>query len=69
MHSSQNATRRRAVEVIICMITRDIKMILTDVTRVSLSLSLPLSLSLYYYSQKSLTHNIPGASAPGIIHG
>ena len=33
-----------------------------DVTSVSLSLSL-----YHYYSQKSLTHNIPGAEAPGII--
>ena len=37
-----------------------------DVTGVSLSLS--LSLSLYYYSQKSLTHNIGSASARPIIN-
>ena len=54
---------RRAVEVIICMITRDFSVISIDVTGVSLSsLSLSLSLSLYY-SQKSLTHNIGNASA------
>ena len=56
---------RRAVEVIICMITRDFSVISIDVTGVSLSLS--LSLSLYYYSQKSLTHNIGNASAFPII--
>ena len=48
----------RAVEVIICMITRDFSVISIDVTGVSLSLSLSLSLS-----QKSLTHNIGSASA------
>ena len=36
---------------------------INDVTGVSLS----LSLSLYYYSQKSLTHNIGSASALPII--
>ena len=46
----------RAVEVIICMITRDFSVISNDVTGVSLSLSLSLS-------QKSLTHNIGSASA------
>ena len=46
----------RAVEVIICMITRDFSVISIDVTGVSLSLSLSLSLS-----QKSLTHNIGSA--------
>ena len=55
---------RRAVEVIICMITRDFSVISIDVTGVSLSLSLSLSL---YYSQKSLTHNIGNASAFPII--
>ena len=45
---------RRAVEVIICMITRDFSVISIDVTGVSLSL---------YYSQKSLTHKIGNASA------
>ena len=35
---------------------------INDVTGVS------LSLSLYYYSQKSLTHNIGSASALPIIH-
>ena len=45
---------RRAVEVLICMITRDFSVISIDVTGVSLSL---------YYSQKSLTHNIGNASA------
>ena len=53
---------RRAVEVIICMITRDFSVISIDVTGVSLSLSLSL-----YYSQKSLTHNIGNASAFPII--
>ena len=48
----------RAVEVIICMITRDFSVISNDVTGVSLSLSL---------SQKSLTHNIRSASALPII--
>ena len=52
----------RAVEVIICMITRDFSVILNDITGVSLSLSLSL-----YYSQKSLTHNIGSASALPII--
>ena len=65
MHTSQNATRPCAVEVIICMIARDVKMIIDDVTSVSLSLSLSLFLC---YSQKSLTCNIPGAPAPGILH-
>ena len=51
---------RRAVEAIICMITRDFSVISIDVTGVSLSLSL-------YYSQKSLTHNIGNASAFPII--
>ena len=50
----------RAVEVIICMITRDFSVISIDVTGVSLSLSLSLS-------QKSLTHNIGSASALPII--
>ena len=54
--------RVRAVEVIICMITRDFSVISNDVTGVSLSLSLSL-----YYSQKSLTHNIGNASAFPII--
>ena len=49
-----------AVEVIICMITRDFSVISNDVTGVSLSLSLSLS-------QKSLTHNIGSASALPII--
>ena len=48
----------RAVEVIICMITRDFSVISIDVTGVSLSLSL---------SQKSLTHNIGSASALPIM--
>ena len=52
----------RAVEAIICMITRDFSVISIDVTGVSLSLSLSLSLS-----QKSLTHNIGSASALPII--
>ena len=52
---------RRAVEEIICMITRDFSVISIDVTGVSLSLSL-------YYSQKSLTHNIGNASAFPIIY-
>ena len=50
----------RAVEVIICMITRDFSVISIDVTGVSLSLSLSLS-------QKSLTHNIGSASALPIM--
>ena len=49
---------RRAVEVIICMITRDFSVISIDVTGVSLSL---------YHSQKSLTHNIGNATAFPII--
>ena len=56
-----DALGRRAVEVIICMITRDFSVISNDVTGVSLSLSLSLS-------QKSLTHNIGSASALPIIH-
>ena len=55
-----DALGRRAVEVIICMITRDFSVISNDVTGVSLSLSLSLS-------QKSLTHNIGSASALPII--
>ena len=55
-----DALGRRAVEVIICMITRDFSVISNDVKGVSLSLSLSLSLPL---SQKSLTHNIGSASA------
>ena len=58
-------TRRRvglrAVEVIICMITRDFSVI-SMTSQASLSLSLSLSLS-----QKSLTHNIGSASALPII--
>ena len=66
-HSTSGSERvdalgRRAVEVIICMITRDFSVISNDVTGVSLSLSLSLSLS-----QKSLTHNIGSASALPII--
>ena len=38
-----DALGRRAVEVIICMITRDFSVILNDITGVSLSLSLSLS--------------------------
>ena len=49
----------RAVEVIICMITRDFSVILMT-SQASLSLSL-------YLSQKSLTHNIGSASALPII--
>ena len=52
---------RRAVEVIICMITRDFSVI-SMTSQASLSLSLSLSLS-----QKSLTHNIGSASALPII--
>ena len=51
----------RAVEVIICMITRDFSVI-SMTSQASLSLSLSLSLS-----QKSLTHNIGSASALPII--
>ena len=58
-----DAFGRRAVEVIICMITRDFSVISIDVRGVSLSLSLSLSLS-----QKSLTHNIGSASALPIIN-
>ena len=50
---------QRAVEVIICMITRDFSVI-SMTSQASLSLSL-------YYSQKSLTHNIGSASALPII--
>ena len=49
----------RAVEVIICMITRDFSVI-SMTSQASLSLSLSLS-------QKSLTHNIGSASALPII--
>ena len=49
----------RAVEVIICMITRD-----TSVISMTSQASLSLSLCL---SQKSLTHNIGSASALPII--
>ena len=61
-HVYASTRSRRAVEVIICMITRDFSVISIDVTGVSLSLSLSL-----YYSQKSLTHNIGNASAFPII--
>ena len=54
-----DAFGRHAVEVIICMITRDFRVISIDVSSVSLS--------LYYYSQTSLTHNIGSASALPII--
>ena len=54
----------RAVEVIICMITRDFSVI-SMTSQASLSLSLSLSLSQL---QKSLTHNIGSASALPIIH-
>ena len=50
----------RTVEVIICMITRDFSVI-SMTSQVSLSLF--LSLSPYYYSQKSLSHNIGSACA------
>ena len=50
----------RAVEVIICMITRDFSVI-SMTSQASLSLSL-------YLSQKSLTHNIGSASALPIIN-
>ena len=56
-----DAKGRRAVEVIICMITRDFRVI-SMTSQASLSLSLSLSLS-----QKSLTHNIGSASALPII--
>ena len=56
-----DALGRRAVEVIICMITRDFSVI-SMTSQASLSLSLSLSLS-----QKSLTHNIGSASALPII--
>ena len=51
---------RRAVEVIICMITRDFRVI-SMTSQASLSRSL-------YYSQKSLTHNIGSASTLPIIN-
>ena len=61
-HSERvDALGLRAVEVIICMITRDHQRDINDVTGVSLSLSLSLS-------QKSLTHNIGSASALPIIY-
>ena len=53
----------RAIEVIICMITRDFSVI-SMTSQASLSLSLYY---YYYYSQKSLTHNIGSASALPII--
>ena len=67
----QNATRRCAVEVI-KLHDHDFKMISIDVTSPPLSLPQSLSLSLYYYyyyyySRKSLTQNITGVSAPGIL--
>ena len=43
-----------------------IQLDIDDVTGVSLSLSLSISLSLSTTHKKSLTHNIPGAKAPGI---
>ena len=46
---------RRAVEVIICMITRDFSVISIDVTGVSLSLSLSLSLSTTTHKSHSRT--------------
>ena len=52
-----NALGPRAVEVIICMITRDFSVI---------SMTAQASLSLYL-SQKSLTHNIGSASALPIM--
>ena len=52
---------QRAVEVIICMITRDFSVI-SMTSQASLSLSLPLRVS-----QKSLTHNTGSASALPII--
>ena len=55
-----NALGLRAVEVIICMITRDFSVI-SMTSQASLSLSLSLS-------QKSLTHNIGSASALPIIY-
>ena len=58
-----DALGQRAVEVIICMITRDFSVI-SMTSQASLSLSLSLSLPL---SQKSLTHNIGSASALPII--
>ena len=54
-----DALGQRAVEVIICMITRDFSVI-SMTSQASLSLSLSLS-------QKSLTHNIGSASALPII--
>ena len=67
----QNAMRRPAVEVIMCMITRDFSVISIDVTSLSFSLSLSLSLSPSLCTiathKKSLPHNIPSASGPGII--
>ena len=56
-----DALGRRAVEVIICMITRD-----SGVISMTSQASLSLTLSLYL-SQKSLTHNIGSASALPII--
>ena len=59
-HSERvDALDLRAVEVIICMITRDFSVI-SMTSQASLSLSLSLS-------QKSLTHNIGSASALPII--
>ena len=54
------------------MITCDFMVIPVDVTGVSLSLSLSLSLSTTTTTtatthEKLLTHNLPGASASGII--
>ena len=44
-----------------------IQLDIDDVTGVSLSLSLSIYLSFSTTYEKSLTHNIPGAFAPGII--
>ena len=61
-HSQTGSERvgQRAVEVIICMMTRDFSVI-SMTSQASLSLSLSLS-------QKSLTHNIGSASALPIMY-
>ena len=64
---AQNATCRRAVEVIIVNHAWSLAISGWYRSTSQASLSLSLSLSLSTTHKKTLTHNIPGASAPGII--
>ena len=59
---AQNATRRRSVEVIICMITREFSLI-SMTSQASLSVYLSISLRLTKSHSRTI---IPGALAPGI---